>query len=587
MATPRSKSCVKGRSRVDMGLTTTPNTSSRMVLKMASHLESMYTKENIKDREALDMLKMSSKENNNSGKVADAENIFGISNENDENSLHGAQLSGKLFYGFETPRKLKNKHEISASLKKGTGSRIVGTKNKMGEQKNKTPKISQENMKQGNEQSSNEGSSDDDEDDDGGDEENQPSQRLHFGSRAQNKNDRYAVVQTDNEDEEDELNQVVTNNGDENMLINDINGAVYEQYFHDLNKKKGQSKTSNNTLAKLPHLEPEEYQRLLNSVKPKHQVERQILLDVQQNQFFQWYFEIQCGYNLVFYGYGSKRNLLNKFSTQVLTDAPVIIVNGYFPSLNLRTILSKISNEIISDAYESDENTTISAGGKTLGSITEQATNIASYFSQPNRSLDKIYIVVHNIDGASLRKDVSQLTLAILASSPGIHLIASVDHINAPLMWDASLLSKFQWCWHDLTTFEPYSVETSFENLTMMLKSQETGVRGVIHVLASLTNNAKSIFKILVDHQLQNSSEDGEDGRADDYSTVGLPFQIYYTKCRECFLVSSELTFRSQLTEFRDHKIIHSKWLPDGSELLYMTLKSHQLKSILESIDLN
>ena len=32
-----------------------------------------------------------------------------------------------------------------------------------------------------------------------------------------------------------------------------------------------------------------------------------------------------------------------------------------------------------------------------------------------------------------------------------------------------------------------------------------------------------------------------------------------YQKCREAFLVNSELTLRAQLTEFRDHKLIRSK----------------------------
>ena len=40
---------------------------------------------------------------------------------------------------------------------------------------------------------------------------------------------------------------------------------------------------------------------------------------------------------------------------------------------------------------------------------------------------------------------------------------------------------------------------------------------------------------------------------------VGLSFQDFYQRCREAFLVNSDLTLRTQLTEFRDHKLIRTR----------------------------
>ena len=45
----------------------------------------------------------------------------------------------------------------------------------------------------------------------------------------------------------------------------------------------------------------------------------------------------------------------------------------------------------------------------------------------------ELFLVIHNIDGATLRNEKSQAALAMLAQSPLVHLIASIDHINAPL----------------------------------------------------------------------------------------------------------------------------------------------------------
>lgn len=40
---------------------------------------------------------------------------------------------------------------------------------------------------------------------------------------------------------------------------------------------------------------------------------------------------------------------------------------------------------------------------------------------------------------------------------------------------------------------------------------------------------------------------------------AGLSFQDFYQRCREAFLVNSDLTLRTQLTEFRDHKLIRTR----------------------------
>lgn len=50
-----------------------------------------------------------------------------------------------------------------------------------------------------------------------------------------------------------------------------------------------------------------------------------------------------------------------------------------------------------------------------------------------NTDQHDFYLVIHNIDGAMLRSEKTQNILSLLAQVRGIHLIASVDHINAPL----------------------------------------------------------------------------------------------------------------------------------------------------------
>lgn len=44
-----------------------------------------------------------------------------------------------------------------------------------------------------------------------------------------------------------------------------------------------------------------------------------------------------------------------------------------------------------------------------------------------------VYLLIHNIDGPMLRGEKIQSALGQLASLPNLHLVASLDHINAPL----------------------------------------------------------------------------------------------------------------------------------------------------------
>lgn len=50
-----------------------------------------------------------------------------------------------------------------------------------------------------------------------------------------------------------------------------------------------------------------------------------------------------------------------------------------------------------------------------------------------SRYTTDIFLVIHNIDGTALRGNKQQSVLAQLAMMPKVHIVASIDHINAPL----------------------------------------------------------------------------------------------------------------------------------------------------------
>lgn len=46
---------------------------------------------------------------------------------------------------------------------------------------------------------------------------------------------------------------------------------------------------------------------------------------------------------------------------------------------------------------------------------------------------DRLYLLIHNIDGIMLRSSKAQDLLSCLANIPNVCVLASIDHINAPL----------------------------------------------------------------------------------------------------------------------------------------------------------
>uniref|UniRef100_A0A803VL72 Uncharacterized protein n=1 Tax=Ficedula albicollis TaxID=59894 RepID=A0A803VL72_FICAL len=71
------------------------------------------------------------------------------------------------------------------------------------------------------------------------------------------------------------------------------------------------------------------------------------------------------------------------------------------------------------------------------------------------------------------------------------------------LVWDQAKLSLYNWLWYETTTFNPYVEETSYENSLLVQQSGSLALSSLMHVLHSLTLNARGIFRLLAQHQLE------------------------------------------------------------------------------------
>ena len=174
--------------------------------------------------------------------------------------------------------------------------------------------------------------------------------------------------------------------------------------------------TSDQTLSQLktPRLSPEVLKSILDDEPLKFSKHVQSISTQHKTSFRKWkYLMAAQDFNIVLYGLGSKRDLLNEFHHDMLEKNDAIVVNGYFPSLSIKQILSTILNDIL----ELKNN---------IGtSLSEQADCILKAY---NSQLDHLYLIVHNIDGSTLRNEGTQSIFAKLAGHPQIHLICSIGN---------------------------------------------------------------------------------------------------------------------------------------------------------------
>jgi origin recognition complex subunit 2 len=320
--------------------------------------------------------------------------------------------------------------------------------------------------------------------------------------------------------------------------------------------------------------------------------------------------ELEEGFNLLFYGFGSKRDVLNQFAVEICSPrGHTVVANGFQPQFTLKELLHAV-----------EKVPGISSAPLLSSGIDGQTRRIYDFFAgSPSKC--HLYIIVHNIDASAFRTSRAKPCLSLLALNPYIHIIASVDHINAPMLWSTTEASTrkpesvlpdnspprgFSWLWHDLTTLTPYDVELSFADRSSISgasavhsaaarKQREAGVAAqngssmsesaALHILASVTQKAKKLFALMGARQLGRMEEAAES--VNNALQNALAYDVLFVAARDNFIATNDAAFRSLLSEFRDHGlVVGMQGGPGSGESLWIPLRKERLASILGSLDM-
>lgn len=367
-----------------------------------------------------------------------------------------------------------------------------------------------------------------------------------------------AAGSSGNGEDDDDDDGDTDDDGDDDLAVA-RQREVTDDYFH---LKRSSAKTSDHTLAQLggSRMTMHELRQLMKAQGDPFESELEALhSSILGRKQREWLAQLSQGFNVLCYGFGSKKALLTDFVLQHLNNSPHIVVNGYFPSLHVRQLLSCITESLLGYAGA-------------FRSLVDQVAFIREKLeAHDNSPASHLYVVIHNIDGPMLRGEQGQMALSLLAEVPRVHIVATLDQINAPLMWDHDKLARFNWLWHECTTFRGYDVETSYE-ASLMEQSGAISVRGAMVVMQSLTRNGRKVFWILLQFQLENELQP-------DFK--GLRFSQFLAMCQQQFAAHDDARLRAYMTELEDHKLISCRKF-EGVEYITVPANASLQASLVE-----
>eukprot|EP00798_Chlamydomonas_sp_ICE-L_P005842 gene5842-6128_t len=154
----------------------------------------------------------------------------------------------------------------------------------------------------------------------------------------------------------------------------------------------------------------------------------------------------------------------------------------------------------------------------------------------------------------------------VVCLHPACGIPCGVCHGDVSLSVSASACSR-RW-----STARRVSVVVSDPPAVSRRCSGEAQQQKAESVLRSMMPAARDAFKLLAEYLI------------DDPEAEGATFQLLFRMCRERFIVSKEDTLRHYLTEFQDHELLAWRVSSEGTDVMYIPLKTEEMQRVVDEI---
>ncbi len=340
-----------------------------------------------------------------------------------------------------------------------------------------------------------------------------------------------------------------------------------------------------------------------------------------ESSFEEWKFLLSTNHSLLFYGVGSKRNLLQSFSDQDV-DGDVIEINGFDNSLTVDGILQFLVDQWLEGReptirkknlfhihFEKNDSTNRINTAERITPffprhgdfhLVQKAVAIAKRIArQVMKTSRPITLVIHSIDGVGLSSDVAQEVLAVLVSQSrtdcglnAIRLVASVDHVHGQIYTESHSRHLFQWLRQEVHTHRPY-VEEVVEEQTIEEKrghvrskksSEEKDPLGnYFDEEEHLTMEHESIFSVLKSLASTHAESLRQLARLQlDSDHDWVNYTDLLKQCRASRIVQADQQLRLYMGELMDHNILErDKSKGSSSMALYRIPYSDEILTLI------
>uniref|UniRef100_A0A183BXJ8 Origin recognition complex subunit 2 n=1 Tax=Globodera pallida TaxID=36090 RepID=A0A183BXJ8_GLOPA len=268
--------------------------------------------------------------------------------------------------------------------------------------------------------------------------------------------------------------------------------------------------------------------------------------------FEEWMRLLESGeFNILLHGLGSKRLILKQFGDFLTSRAHrIFVVDGLNPSDTVPKIIERMAEELKLKGVAKVKRKSVETAAEALRDCIDE------------QLADPLVLIVLNIDSPQLRSHVHQTAFSVLANPRNnafsvlanerkVQLIASVDHVNAALIWDQPLRDAFAWLHYPISTYRCYENEVIADGTRLLGLDTKGNAK---HTMSSLdvfweatTSNMRKILTQLALHAPSKEKRGG-------MNALSIP--KFCRILKDEFATSSETALRQQLIEFCDHQLV-------------------------------
>jgi origin recognition complex subunit 2 len=304
-----------------------------------------------------------------------------------------------------------------------------------------------------------------------------------------------------------------------------------------------------------------------------------------QERFPEWRFLLSTNHSLLFYGAGSKRNLMDEFARRELDkEGYVVIIDSTDPDVNIKAVLDLLVTLFCSgteprpmSAIPLDNTPEVPVVGRSnpwkAPPLVERAIAIGRALARyatigDNPTYTPIFLVFYNMDAGGMATRIAQDALASLIVNStvangiqSVRVIASVDLVDAPWqMWSSSTAANFSWFHQEVHTHRPYVEEltTLRDQEARQLDKRSNGKKSsfftnettsqassdrILRVLQNLAPRHAEVVQILARLQLDSNQD-------------WIEYRDFCNACKKACVIAKDSQLRAFLSELTDHELI-------------------------------